>query len=56
MNSTQKSFSGPKHGTFQALKQEIKEAVHLKRKTGVPITYKTIKHTAQETAKSYNFL
>lgn len=30
MNSTQKSFSGPKHGSFQELKQEISEAVHLK--------------------------
>ena len=34
MNSTQKSFIGPKHGTFQELKQEISEGVHLKRKTG----------------------
>jgi len=56
MNSTQKSFSGPKHGTFQELKQEISEGVHLKRKTGVPITHKTIKYTAQEFAKSHNFL
>jgi hypothetical protein len=46
INSTQKSFSGPRHGTFQELKQEISEVVHLKRKTEVPITYKTIKYTA----------
>jgi hypothetical protein len=46
----------PKHRSFQELKQEISEVVHLNRKTGVPITYKIIKYTAQELAKSHNFL
>ena len=56
MNSTHKSFSGPKHGCFHELKQEISEVVHLKRKTGVPITHKMMKYRVQELAKPHNFL
>jgi hypothetical protein len=48
MKSTQKSFSGLKHRYFQELKHEITEFVHLRRKTGVLITYETIKYRAQE--------
>jgi hypothetical protein len=40
------------HGRFQELEQENVELVHLKRETGVPITYELIKYKVQHHFKA----
>jgi hypothetical protein len=53
-NSTQKSLSGLKLDYFQELEWETVEFVHLKRNSGMPVTYEAIKYKAWELAESHN--
>lgn len=53
-SSTQKSLLGLKLDYFQELEWETVEFVHLKRNSGMPVTYKPIKYKAWELVESHN--
>jgi hypothetical protein len=48
-----KIFPWPEAWTFPRIKKDVVEFVHLKRKTGVPITRETIKYKVRELCKSH---
>jgi hypothetical protein len=51
VNSTRKSFSGPKHGRFHEAEEQVVQSVRIRRQNGIPVLCDIIKLRAREVAK-----
>jgi hypothetical protein len=51
VNSTRKSFSGPKHGHFHEVEEQVVQFVCTQRQNGIPPSCDIINLRAQEIAK-----